>query len=226
MKKIFGLLVLSLTVSAFAQESVILDSKKVAVDSNEALLVRTSKTPKTIELTMKVPMKETYCDGYNRVAYQTTCYEPPVNQYRRVEICTNRVVTVPVATPPRGPNYNPPGGRPAPTTTTRTERVCRWENQYVGTYQRPFPCTQYSSQCISRVRDAAPKFDKVKIKFKKLPALGGSEDETFEIKATQRSIDSFNIDYLIIPKKTLGDRKYKVKKKGILGVDSYVIQKK
>jgi len=57
-----------------------------------------------------------------------------------------------------------------------------------------------------------------------LPNLGGTEEDTFMVVASQRSIDGTNVVYSITPMQTVAP--YSVEKKGILGFDSYVIETK
>ncbi len=61
MKKSFALIALALSLSAFSQEEVQLNSKKVYVNSAEAILVRTNQTPETVEVTFQVPMANSIC---------------------------------------------------------------------------------------------------------------------------------------------------------------------
>ena len=226
MKNLFALLVLSVSMEAMAQERVLLNSKSVKVESETATLVRTSKTPNTIEVTMKVPMINNVCVDPRSEYVQRIC-QNPVAEYREREVCTNTTVQVPgtPASNPRGPRYNNPGS--TTTTTTETRSSCHIERYPTGrTLYVPYDCSYTNYWCARHEEVVTPEYDKVKIKFKNLPFLGGSEEETFQVTADQRVEDGTNVDYKIVPVQTLGNREYEVVKKGILGFDSFQIQPK
>ncbi len=154
MKTIFAIMSLTLSMGAFAQEKITLNSELALVNSTEATLVRTAETPGIVKVMFKVPMTRNVCVKYRRTL----------------------------------------GGRGQ------------------GSQRK----------CVKYEKVTTNEADKVKINFEKLPALGGSEEETFSVKAVQRRIDSENVIYTI----TSSTNGHLVIKKGILGYDSYVIELK
>lgn len=218
MKKILALLVLSISVGAVAQ--VEMNSDEVEVSGNQSIIVRTSKTPEKVKLTLyKIPIESTVCMEHAYVPVQSTC---SVQRSQTVQVRTCTMENVPVPNPPRGPRYN---GTSSPTRTERRE-VCRTTPRTTYTTEY-YPCVRQEYRCVySEVRETGTVNDSVKLKFKNLPALGGSETETFSIKAEQKDVDGSNIIYTISPVSTLENKAYEVVKKGILGFDSYVIQPK
>lgn len=214
MKRLITLMALTLSVGAFAQERVVLTSKSASVNSDRAVLVRTAQTPDKVEITFQVPMANSVCEDYRtRIVPRMCVHEEPITRTRQV--CEN--VPVPPSNPnaPRGPRYNPP-----------TRRVCKDVTERVGTRRVTRDCSYTESYCARYGTSVSTESDKVKIKFKNLPALGGSEEETFSVTAKQRSYDGANVEYDITPITTAEGRTYEVKKKGILGYDSYVIESK
>ena len=94
-------------------------------------------------------------------------------------------------------------------------------------------CTRYvrvrngrssSSRCVAHAKVTSNEADKVKISFKKLPALGGSEEDSFKVSSHQRGLNSENVVYEITALETVAP--YFVQSKGILGYDSYSIELK
>jgi len=204
MKKIFTLIALTLSVGAFAQERVLLNTKSVSARSTEAVLVRTAQSPEIVEVTFQVPMTDTVCQGYStRVVMVTSgsqCgYNERVTGYTTRTICTRT---------------NPHNGQCLRSEVQRIPvvqryaRTCQVSETYCSSYA---PITRFES-------------DLVKIKFKNLPALGGTEEDTFMVKARQRSRDGENVVYDITAIQTVVP--YSIEKKGILGYDSYVIEVK
>ncbi len=152
MKTFITIISLTLSLGAFAQEKIILNSEIALVNSTEGILLRTAETPGIVKVLFNVPMTRNVCVKYRRTS----------------------------------------GGRGS------------------------------QSKCVKYDKVTTNEADKVKIKFEKLPALGGSEEETFSVKAVQRRIDSENVIYTI----TSSTNSHVVIKKGILGYDSYVIELK
>lgn len=131
-----------------------------------------------------------------------TVYEPryetrPGTCYRNVTrtICRN----VPRANPPRQ----------TCSSISRTE---------------PYAC-YVQTRVYPDIRRDFTRSDKVKIKFKDLPALRDGQTEVFSVMARQDG-NSEDVEYMIQSKTTVTGAPYEVKKKGILGYDSYVIQAK
>jgi hypothetical protein len=154
MKKLFVLFILSLSVSSFGQDKILLNSETALVNSTGAILVRTAHTPQKVTLYFNVPMTRLVCTRYVRV---------------------------------------------------HTGR-------------------RSSSRCVAHAKVTSNEADKVKISFKKLPTLGGSEEDSFRISTRQKSLNSENVVYEITVIQTVAP--YLVISKGILGYDSYSIEMK
>lgn len=202
MKKIITLLSLTLALSAFAQERVELTSKKIEVKSAAATLIRTNKSPSSIELSFIVQMDQSVCQRYETryVVRSDGAYCGWNEHTRRVYVGKVCVRTNPANECIRwGDQYR--------TETVRVPRTCPVPETY---------CAQYGTVTV-------PKKDSMSIKFKNLPALGDSESESFLVVAKQKSYDSSDVVYEVTPKETL--RPYKVKQKKVLFVktDSYEI---
>jgi hypothetical protein len=209
MKKIITLLALTVSVGAFAQEKVILNSKEVRVNTDRAILVRTADTPKKVEVTFQVPMANSICEDYRTRIIPRMCIRTEQVRTGTRRECRDVVITPSNPNAPRGPRYNPP-----------TRRECRDVPVYT-TRQYRYDCSYTESYCARYGTNVSTESDKVKIRFD-LPALAGSEEETFVVTAKQRTYDGSNVEYDIIPE----NESYDVKKKGILGYDSYVIEVK
>lgn len=225
MKNFLAFLILTTSVSAIAQERVMMNSKSVEARGSSAELVRTARTPNVVTVTFNVPMANTYCAEPRTEVVPQTCFRHQ-NDYRTREVCRD-VVTTSVATPsttPRGPRYNNPGSSTSPVTTTR--RLCSTENVLVRSYQIPYDCSFVRNVCDRYATNISTQPDSVKFKFKNIPSLGGSEEETFLVSARQRMTDGANVEYDIKALSTLNGREYEIKKKGLFGADSYVIQPK
>jgi len=94
-------------------------------------------------------------------------------------------------------------------------------------------CTRYvrvrrgrstSSRCVEYAKVTTNEADKVKISFKNLPALGGTEEDTFKVTGRQRGLDRENVVYEVSTIKTT--LPYIIISKGILGYDSYSVELK
>lgn len=198
MKQVIAFLALVTSVSSFAQDRVILNSSEVSVNAAEAILVRTSETPKKVKVTFKVPMANSYCAETSIRDVVTTCSRT-IYVNTREQVCVQREL--------------------------RTNRCVRFQVRYVN---RPatqrYSCVVPQSYCSRYDVGTATERDTVKFKFKNLPALGGSEEETFLVRANQKRVDSGNVLYDVTPSSTLGQ--YEVKNRGFLGADKYVIQPK
>lgn len=204
MKKLIALLALTLSLTAIAQERVVLNSKDISVSNAEAILVRTSETPSVVEVVFQVPMAQQVCQAYGtRIVVVTSgsqCgYTERVTGYTTRTVCTRT---------------NPHNGQCLRTETQRIPVVQRYARS----------CSVSETYCASYGTVTRYESDKVRIKFKNLPALGGTEEDTFSVRARQRSYDGENVVYDITPMQTVVP--YNVEKKGILGYDSYVIEVK
>ena len=91
-------------------------------------------------------------------------------------------------------------------------------------YKRTGSARRRHRTCIQSKLVTSHQADKVKITFKDLPALGGSEEETFKVVARQKNIDSQNVIYKISTLETTAP--YAVVSKGVLGIDSFSIELK
>jgi hypothetical protein len=202
MKKFITLLTLTLSLGAFAQERVILNQENISVNSDTAILVRTSETPSTVHVTFQVRMANSVCERYDQrpviITSSLECGQDRfVQRLRGPDVCVRR---------------NPHNNQCLRTEPSYTERV---------TY-RTRSCTVLRTECVSYGTNVQTESDQVKIKFKGLPSLGGTEEDTFLVKAGQKNYDGSNVVYDITPVDT--KTKYVVKSRGLFGSDSYVIK--
>lgn len=193
---------LLLSVSAFAQERIELRKAEINVGADSAIVVRTNKTPDTVELTFRVPMENSVCERYDtRYVVVTSGLQCGYDYYER------RV--------------------PAGSVCVRSDRhgrCHRFETTYrIERVQRPRTCTVAQSYCTQYGTATSYEEDKMKIRFKDLPALGDSESETFSITATQKRYDSGSVVFEVKPLETL--REYEVNRKKILFIktDTYEV---
>lgn len=203
MKKLITLIAFTMSVGAFAQETRVLDgSTDFTVSSARATLIRTAQSEDKFEVTFtNIPMTRSEAQ-YETVTRPGTCYRTVYHTQTRTT-CTNG---------PRSPQ-NPSG------------RTCH-TGQVTTSSQVPYSCMVTSSVYRGQLTIPYTASDKVKIKFKGLPKLGGSETETFEVVAFQKDQATSNVVYTITPTSTINGAAYAVEKKGILGYDSYVIEPK
>lgn len=206
MKKTLALMTLILSLGAFAQERVELNAEKVSIKGNKATLVRTNKTPGTVEVEFEVPMANQICERYEtrHVLRPSGAHCGYDTHYRRVP--TGRVCT----------RKNPHNGECLRFDETyREERVTRERVCMVPeTY-----CAEYGTS--TRVIK-----DTMTVQFKKLPALGDSEGDTFEVVARQKNYDGSDVIYDFKALETV--QEYKVTQKRILFFkrDAFVVEKK
>jgi hypothetical protein len=206
MKTTLALVSLVLSLSAFAQEKIELNAEKISVDAESALVVRTNKTPGTVEITFKVPMAKSICERY-----ETRQVLRASGSYCGYDIHERRVPTGQVCT--RKNPHNDECLRFEPTyriETVRSERTCLVPETY---------CAQYGTANIFET-------DAMKIQFKNLPALGDSESETFSISSKQRAYDSGKVLYEVKAVETLRDYKISQKKILFIKLDTYVVEEK
>lgn len=204
MKQLFSLIALCLSLGAFAQERVVLTSSDITVNGSEAILVRTAQTPDVVEVRFQVPMSDSVCQAYS-TRYVTITSASRCGTVERVTGYTTRTVCT---------RTNPHNGQCLRTETQRIPVVQRYART----------CQVSETYCSSYGTVTNYESDKVKIKFKKLPSLGGTEEDTFSVRARQRSYDGENVVYDITPIQTVVP--YEVKSKGLFGIDSYVIEVK
>jgi hypothetical protein len=189
--------------TSMAQERVILNGDKITTSREQAILVRTSATPETVRVTFQVPMSESICERYEtRYVWVTSESQCGVDQrmtYNRQTVCTRR--------------------------HPQTQQCLRSEVRMVPVVQRyPRSCQVPENYCARYGTITRFEADEVKIKFKNLPNLGGTEEDTFLVRARQRSYSGENVVYEITPLQTVAP--YEVKSKGFMGMDSYVIKLK
>lgn len=206
MKKTIALLTLVLSLGAFAQETVELNAEKITVNASSATVIRTNKTPDTVELSFRVPMANSVCERYEtRYVLRTSGLQCGYNVgYRRVR--AGRVCT----------RTNPHNGQCLRYQDTfREERI-----------QTPRTCQVPETYCARYGTATSYETDSMKIQFKDLPALADSESETFTVAASQRNYDSGKVVYEVKPLETL--REYKVTQKKFLFVkrDVYVVEER
>lgn len=208
MKKTIALFALVLSLGAFAQEAakIELNAEKINLDAPSAIVVRTNKTPGTVELTFRVPMANSVCERYEtRHVLRTS------GVYCGYDIATRRV-----SNGRRCVRTNPHNGQCLNYQETwREERI-----------QRPRTCMVPETFCAAYGTATSYETDSMKLKFKDLPALGDSESETFSVVATQKRYDSGSVVYEVKAVETL--REYEINRKKILffKTDTYVISEK
>jgi hypothetical protein len=206
MKMSFALIALSLSLGAFAQvvdpapagpAEVLLNSKNVRVGSDEAVLVRTSSTPDVVKVSFQVRMASSVCEQMGTRMVSTICYDNVVTRYRTADVCIRR---------------NPYSNRCVnwgPGYANRVTRVAR-------------SCVIPQTYCVSYGTNVRTESDEVKIKFKNLPVLAGTEEDKFLVKATQKNYGGSNVVYDIKVVESRGN--YVVKDRGFLGFDKFVIK--
>ena len=202
MKKFMTILALSLSVATFAQEveKVQLNAEHVYVNSDHAVLVRTSETPDTVKVTFQIPMANSICEQYGTrpmlITSSLQCGEDRfITRVHVADVCTRR---------------NPVSNQCLRTETRYDDRV---------TY-RSRSCYVPQEYCVSYGTHMRTEADEVKIKFK-LADLAAGEEETYDVKAQQKTYDGGNVVYDITPIQVKAP--VKVKSKGWFGADSYVI---
>jgi hypothetical protein len=205
MKKMISVIALMLSLSAMAQVKVDLNSDKVSVDAADAILVRTATTPKKVKVTFKVPMYDSVCQSYaTRPVLRTSgalCgYQTGTRAYDRV-VCDA---------------YNPYNHQ---CIRSHVERR-------IETVSIPRTCTVPEQYCSSYGTATSFENDTVTIKFKNLPALGGTEQDTFLVKAKQKRYDGTNVVYEVTPQQTV--QEYVVKDRGfsLFNYSKFVIKPK
>ena len=209
MKKAIALLTLVLSLGAFAQEAdtrIELNAEKIDVNASSAIVVRTNKSPGTVELTFRVPMANSVCERY-----ETRHVLRSSGVYCGYDYFERRV----------------PTGRVCTRTNPHNGQCLRYDQTYrIERVQRPRTCMVPETYCAQYGTATSYENDSMKIKFKDLPALADSESETFSIVATQKRYDSGSVVFEVKPLETL--REYEIKRKKILffKTDTYVVEEK
>lgn len=205
MKQLLVLVSMIFTLSAFAQESVVLTDKTTTVYGSEARIIRTNQTPDNVVLALSVPMANSVCEFYDtRYVFRTSGLHCGYNTHvRRI---TERVCV----------RKNERGACISYQDRTRTQTV-----------QVARSCSVPETYCAQYGTATSYKTDTVKIQFKDLPKLGDSEQDIFLVKAEQKRYDGTDVVFTIKPEETI--RPYKVKQKKFLGLfskDSFVVEEK
>lgn len=208
MKKAIAFMAFVLSLGAYAQEAqrVELNAEKISVGASSAIVVRTNKSPDTVELTFRVPMANSVCERYEtRYVVRTSGIHCGYDYFER------RVRT----------------GQQCVRRNPHNNECLRWADTFrIERVQRPRMCPVPETYCAQYGTATSYENDSMKLKFKDLPALGDSESETFSITATQKRYDSGSVVFEVKPLETL--REYEVKRKKILffKTDTYVIEEK
>jgi hypothetical protein len=208
MKMITALLGLILSVVGHAQDNprVELNAEEISVGAASAVVVRTNKSPDTVELTFRVPMANSVCERYEtryvvRASGAYCGYDYFQRRVRMGQQCVRR---------------NP-----------QNNQCLRWADTYrIERVQTPRICPVPETYCAQYGTRTTYENESMKLKFKNLPALGDSESETFSIAATQRRYDSGSVNFEVTPMETL--REYQIKRKKILffKTKTYVVEEK
>lgn len=169
MKTIFAALFMTMSLSAFAQ-TYELNTKEVRIDAPEAVVARTSRTPKKVEITMSVPMQKNVCEqtDYRRVLRTSSfeCGNDVIYRRRMTRVCDRR-------------------GNCRPTYVNErvlVPRTCMVTESY---------CSRYGVVTVMKTDDMTIEFSK------KLPKLAGSEADLFRVVGTQKEFDSDEVIYTV-----------------------------
>jgi hypothetical protein len=154
---------------------VVLDSDDIALPAGDVRLIRTSATPKKVNLTVPVEMGRRYCavmgtrivDGYSG-AHCGWDRELRFDCYRE-KVC-----------------------RPGP----RGRMTCAWVSQC---YDRWFSVARYCSweipECERYDVESRPEIRKLKLKFKRVARLENGQSEVYELVARQKRLDGSEAVY-------------------------------
>ena len=210
MKHLLSLILFVISLPSLAQVSVELNSSEVSVDTDQAVIVRTSRTPEKVKIKMQVPKDKETCERYDsRRVMRTSSLECGTDiAYRQV---------------------------PYGSVCVRLDResgVCRrYQTEYrMETYDIPRTCMVEETYCSQHGTVTVRELETLTVKFKKAAVLGGSETESFLVKADQKRYDGDSVRFNITAQQTIGT--YKIERKKVLGGifgredDSYVIEGK
>ena len=197
MSKFLTYCFLFFSMSAMAQETIVANNTKLYPRTQEFILVRNSQSPKKMEIIFQVAMDHQVCVQQGvRYVFKTSGPDCGYDYYER---------QVPV-------------GQPICVSQDHTGRCRQWRQEHrIERTQTPRSCQVQEVYCMRYGTETRMKGDDMTLKFVNLPALGGSEIETFRVSARQKSYDSGSVKFEVEPLQTL--RPYKVKKKKtILGI--------
>lgn len=202
MKKIIALSFFLLSLGIQASSEIELNAKEININADKAIVVRTSRSPETIQLTFKVPMENSVCERREtRYVLRTS---GAYCGYDRIE---RRI----------------PVGQICVKTHPRDGRCLRYEETYRFEYvERPRTCQVPETYCAQYGTRVSFEEQSMKIKFKDLTPLAGSERETFSIEATQKRFDSGSVIFEVEPLETL--REYKVERKKVLFIKTHTYE--
>lgn len=202
MKNLIILSVLLFSGLSIAQDRVILNSKKVTVNQDEAILVRTAATPNKVKLKMLVPMANSACIQYDtRYVIRTSgalCGYAVSERHIRERVCVKK---------------------------DENNRCIKYENRIrVVRASTPRTCRVAESYCSNYGTATHNEIDQVTIKFKNASKLQADEEETFVIKANQNHYNSSGVSFTIEPVSVMAD--YDISDNGFLGFDKFTIEAK
>ena len=196
MSKLFTFCFFFLSLNALAQESIVINASKLTSRTQQVILVRTAYSPNKTELTLPVQMQHRVCmQNSLRTVFRQS---GPECGYDYVE---RRV----------------PGERYC--TETRPNGQCsRWRQDHrIEHVQVARSCYVQEVYCARYGTETRIKYDDMTLAFKGLPALGGSESETYLVTARQKEFDSGSVKYEVKALSTLQPYQIK-KKKTFLGI--------
>jgi hypothetical protein len=211
MNRLVALASLVLSLAAVADshppgETVELTAQKITLRYDRASVIRTNKTPETVELVFRVPQKMSVCERY-----ETRHVLRPSGIHCGYDVIERRV----------------PAGRVCARTNPHNGDCLRYEETFrIERVQRERICPVPETYCAQYGTQNTWTSDEMKIQFKDLPALGDSERESFSIVARQKAYDSNKVIYEVETLSTLRDYKIRQKKVLFYKRDFFVVEEK
>ncbi|HXH76308.1 MAG TPA: hypothetical protein VNJ08_15155 [Bacteriovoracaceae bacterium] len=199
MKQILAILTFSLSLSAIAQQEVLLNAKEVTVNSADAILVRTNQTPRDVKVNFNVPMSSSICERHETRYVPTTVLVNCGTDYRIDRTVRRECIR-------RNPHNN---------------ECLNWKD-LVSTHR--VPVTRYCPTIVNVPETYCAQFgtavrheiDSMKLTFKNLPALADSERDTFIANARQGSYGGGNVVWSMKAVQTVLE--YKISERKVLGL--------
>ncbi len=207
MKRLLTIATLSLSLAALAQTAPIeLNAEKIEVRGDRATILRTNKTPETVELSFSIPLKVSVCERHEtRVVVRTS------GIHCGYDLIERRV----------------PAGRVCARTNPHNNECLRFEETYrIERVQRERTCPVPETYCAQYGTADSWMRDEMKIQFKDLPALGDSESDSFTVVARQKEYDSRKAIYDLSTLSTVRDYKIRQKKVLFYKRDVFVVEEK
>ncbi len=207
MNRLLTIAALSISLTAVAQTSPVeLNAEKIEIRGDRATILRTNKTPKTVELTFSIPLKISVCERQEtRIVVRTSGIHCGYDVFER------RV----------------PAGRVCTRTNPHNNECLRFEETYrIERVQRERTCPVPETYCAQYGTADSWMRDEMKIQFKDLPALGDSESDSFTVVARQKSYDSRKAIYEVSTLSTVRDYKIRQKKVLFYNRDFFVVEEK